>query len=233
VILFNPSLATAAIHKHKTIRAVDDDAKRLQLDERTFWMPAFIWYLNLNIFYIVQKSFIKLSLTRPSPSNAAKSSNFATEQNRCPILIGRPYDKQGLWVGLYNPAFDEFRDRLRTKIDITPDDLARISSFCTAAVAIYGNEKERRKAMQDTLAKILRAAVMGVLASNDANSDGSIVTIIHELPLYRGILEWKNDMGEGGCDAVKQGCFSFRNYWTQNKVRNPVRCLSGSHFHYL
>jgi hypothetical protein len=66
--------------------------------------------------------------------------------------------------------------------------------------------------MQDALATILQVAIVGVFAAthNRTNSDEAIVTIKHELPLYRGVLEWKNDIGAGGCDVVKQACFSFR-----------------------
>ena len=80
---------------------------------------------------------------RLSPLSAAKSSNFAKEQDACPMLISQPFDKQGLPVGLYNPIFDKFETQLskpKAEIDIAPCDLSRISSFCTTAVAIYRNE---------------------------------------------------------------------------------------------
>lgn len=51
------------------------------------------------------------------------------------------------------------------------------------------------------------------------------MTTVHGLSLHRAVVE--NDMGEGGCDTVMQGCFSFRNYWIQNNVeraRNFCNC---------
>ena len=139
-------------------------------------------------------------------------------------------------MGLYNPVFDEFKALLSdpiTETNITDDQLSKTSSFCTVAVAIYRNEKERRKSMADLIDNLLYAPVTGILARNNANSDGTIVTIAYGMSLYRAILEWKNDMGEGGCDAVKQGCFSFRNYWIQSSVRNAVLCSSAPPTHML
>jgi len=187
-------------------------------------------------YFVVQKSFITLALQGPSPSQAAKLSNFAGQQDQCPILVGRPIDKQGLPVGLYNPIFDEFRTRFSNptaQTDVTPDHLSSTSKFCTAAVAIYKNERSRREAMQDMLAHILYQPMSSIFARNGAISDGTILTIAHGMSLYRAVLEWKNDIGEGGCDAVKQGCFSFRNYWIQKDVRNPILCSSDSHSHML
>jgi hypothetical protein len=145
------------------------------------------------------------------------------------MLVGRPVNKQGLPVGLYNPIFDEFQARLSdptAETDIAHNQLSVTSSFCTAAVAIYRNEKERQHAMADLIDNLLYAPVTGILVRNNANSDGTILTMAHGMSLYRAILEWKNDMGEGGCDAVKQGCFSFRNYWIQPSVRDVVPCSS-------
>lgn len=90
----------------------------------------------------------------PSPLSTAKSSNFAKEQDACPMLIGQPFDKQGLPVGLYNPIFEEFNTQLskpKAKIDVAPCDLTRISSFCTAAVAIFHNEDVQCQEMQGAL----------------------------------------------------------------------------------
>jgi len=78
--------------------------------------------------------------------------------------------------------------------------------------------------MADLLKNLLYAPVMGILAPNNVNSDGMIMTIAHGMSLYRAILEWKNDMGESGRDVVKQGSFSFRNYWIQPSVCNAVLC---------
>jgi hypothetical protein len=46
---------------------------------------------------------------------------------------------------LYNPIFNEFKALLSdptAMTDITYDQLAKTSRFCTAAVAIYRNEKD-------------------------------------------------------------------------------------------
>lgn len=132
-------------------------------------------------------------------------------------------------MGLYKPIFDEFKalssDPI-AEIDITHDQLSNTSSFCTAAIAIYRNEKDRRKVMENLIENLLYVPVTGIIAPNRANSDGTIMTIAHGMSLYRAILEWKNDMVEGGCYAVKQGCFSFPNYWIQLSVHNAVLCLS-------
>jgi hypothetical protein len=56
------------------------------------------------------------------------------------MLIGCPVDKQGLPMGLYNLIFNKFKALLSNPTamtDITYDQLAKTSSFCTAAVAIY------------------------------------------------------------------------------------------------
>ena len=47
--------------------------------------------------------------------------------------------------------------------------------------------------MEDLIDNLLYAPVSGILAHNNANSDGTIVTIAHGMSLYRAILEWKND----------------------------------------
>ena len=80
--------------------------------------------------------------------------------------------------------------------------------------------------MEDWIENFLYAPVTGIHARNRANSDGTVMTIAHGLSLYRAILEWNNDMDEGGCDAIKQGCFSFRNYWIQPSVWTAVLCSS-------
>lgn len=63
--------------KHLISEAIGDEAKWFQIEQ-------------------VEKDFIKISLTRPSPSFTAKLINFAGEQKKCLMLIGRPFDKQGL-----------------------------------------------------------------------------------------------------------------------------------------
>ena len=53
------------------------------------------------------------------------------------MLVGWPVGKQGLPVGLYHPIFDEFKALLSdptAMTDITCDQLAKTSSFCTAAL---------------------------------------------------------------------------------------------------
>jgi len=123
------------------------------------------------------------------------------------MLVGRPSDKQGLPVGLYNPIFDEFMALMSdtiTDTDITHDHLSNTSTFCSASVAIYRYEHERRQAMTHMVDDLVYAPLTGMLAHNKASSDGTIMSIAHGMSLYRAILEWINDMGEGGCDAVKQ-----------------------------
>jgi hypothetical protein len=86
------------------------------------------------------------------------------------MLVGQPIDKQGLPVGLYNPIFNEFKALLSdptAMTDITYDQLAKTSSFCTTAVAIYWNEKDRHKVMVDLIENLLYTLVNGILVANN------------------------------------------------------------------
>lgn len=137
------------------------------------------------------------------------------------MLVGRPFDKNGLPVGLYNPVFDEFKARLSdltSEVDITLEHIISTSSFCIAAADIYCNQTERCQAMEDIIEDILDARITAVPAFYTPYTSGTIKTNAHDLSLYRAILEWKNDMG-GDCDVVKRGYFSYRKYWIQKDVR--------------
>ncbi len=53
------------------------------------------------------------------------------------MLVGRPSDKQGLPVGLYNPIFDEFMALMSdtiTDTDITHDHLPSALKYCDTMV---------------------------------------------------------------------------------------------------
>jgi hypothetical protein len=101
-------------------------------------------------FTLEQKEVIQEALKRLDLLITAKLSEFGREQKIYPILVGRPADKQGLPVGLYNSVFDRFLyDMHNTAVEqeIAYEVLVTISSLCTAAAQDYDNDRERFNSM--------------------------------------------------------------------------------------
>ena len=54
---------------------------------------------------------------------------------------------------------------------------------------------------------------------------GPIIRKLGRPTAYRAIVEYKNEMGIGGCDAVAQGIKGYEKLWAAQEVRHIARRL--------
>ncbi|KAG8919999.1 hypothetical protein FRC01_000985 [Tulasnella sp. 417] len=159
-----------------------------------------------------------------SPSEAAKHSNLAVEQEKRPMKIGRPYETTGLPVSLYHPIFSRFQ---RLILDQDPDlsakDLSTAFQLIYDAAAVYKTEADRLSAMISHFNALLGHEMYRVTAPYSSAPDG---VIFHSnTPLL--VMEATNEVGTDESDPDLQGAFSYRKGWTgtsNSEILNVCCC---------
>ena len=59
-----------------------------------------------------------------------------------------------------------------------------------------------------------------------AEPEGVVTSMLPGRPTaYRAFLEFKNEIGTGGCDPCSQGFIAYEKFWTDEKVR-PIDLAS-------
>ncbi|KAF8327078.1 hypothetical protein F5887DRAFT_178051 [Amanita rubescens] len=166
-----------------------------------------------------------------APSSGAKIPLFKHEQEKRPVMNGRPAENHGLPVHLFHPVFSLFQRTLADPdIDLSSDDYAIAHTYMSASAAIYETESLRYDAASLCLAKATQ-----LMISNSANSDrtsagGSFLApTSYFLNAIAGFYELKNELGAGSSDPTVQGSLLYRKVWVSSEldsIRNSCCCPS-------
>ncbi|QRV96600.1 kinase domain protein [Ceratobasidium sp. AG-Ba] len=171
----------------------------------------------------------------PSPSTAAKPSNFLEEQLRgaAPIYNGRPRSKQGLPLEIYHPVFHAFTQRIQSNDIPDSDSLRAMEFFMSISQAVYACEAQRTLAVKNHLKSLLGVEAITVEPANSCTADGVIMTKSHvaidDPSAYLLVMEVKNEVGTGDSDPSIQGAKSYARYWSDDNldyVRKASCCPS-------
>ncbi|KAG6836950.1 hypothetical protein H0H93_000590, partial [Arthromyces matolae] len=148
----------------------------------------------------------------PAPSSAAAIPAFAIEQEKRPVLNGRPYENYGLPVGLFHPVFNTFHAEMRTEPYYCNRESSRlVMELFRAFASIYKTEDERIAAIDHCLAKLLGKGFQ-IIVAEGAKSDGAVPLACGKSYGYPLILEVTNEVGSARVDPSVQACLSYRKY---------------------
>ncbi len=157
----------------------------------------------------------------PPPSSVSYPVKFRKfQQDHSNILIGRPAERTGPPIVLYNKVFGEFKDNFQNRRLSLADDVRKETmGLMYKAQDLYRSETERAKAMNESFQDIL-----GHL-DNINNADGTEVDSLLQSEadgLKQGaamaMIEYKNEIGTGSNDPTIQGGFVYARYWSQSEV---------------
>ncbi|KXN81872.1 hypothetical protein AN958_03574 [Leucoagaricus sp. SymC.cos] len=176
------------------------------------------------------KQFIKNILQGPTPSVAAKSTNYNSIQaSDTPLLDGRFNVKAGgptaaLPIELFNPVFGSFATRARDPTLRVPDDVVRLTAKLLRSVSgIAVAEVPRDKQTRNILSQIMNLAFETVQNKDKTNVD---YMSVHPTPLNVNaastIVEIKSELGAGGSDPSVQVSFSYAKFYC-HEMRAPIR----------
>ncbi|KIO24082.1 hypothetical protein M407DRAFT_26518 [Tulasnella calospora MUT 4182] len=159
-----------------------------------------------------------------SPSEAAKK--LASEQQKHPMAIGRPFETTGPSVSIYHPVFSEFKTLINDPNAAPPEDVVTAFNLIQAASKMYDKEDARNNALRPIIEALLHRGILGLPSGYSFIPDGIVWgdIAVGSVPLL--IVEAKNEIGAGGSDPNIQGAFSFRKFWVE--VEPPISNLQNA-----
>jgi hypothetical protein len=122
-------------------------------------------------------------------------------------------------VQLFHPAFGHFFDDIEKQDDVPEDITRKTTAYMKVASAVYANEHRCRETMDELLIDVLDVNIQTVENIDKTCPDGVIEfreSIIGLVAL--AFCEWKNENGEGCCDASTQVGLSLARSLAQLKV---------------
>ena len=166
---------------------------------------------------IDQEEDVKIARIALAPSSAAAMPAFLKEQQKRPVLNGRPFHNFGPPIGLFHPIFDSFQAAKDDEsILIDAETYSSVRKLFEASAHIYNNKDRRIDAIDKHLLMLLDASFVGVSASG-VLSDGVIIHANGPYSAYLVLREVKNEIGTGSADPYSQGGLSYRKYWADAK----------------
>jgi hypothetical protein len=165
----------------------------------------------------------------PPPSSAAVIPAFLNEQEKRPILNGRPLRNFGPPIGLFHPVFNSFHAALRDpKLSYEKTKThSSIRALFEAFSNIYDTKGARIAAIDKPLISLLGNSFVA-LEVLGVKSDGVIVEACGASNAYVAIREVKNEIGTANTDPCNQAGFSYRKYWA-NSARELDECVFRIH----
>ena len=92
---------------------------------------------------------------------------------------------------------------------------------------MYENEEARKRAIEPHLRRILATAISSVANADKTSPDGMVLITLAG-KFYEAVAtlinEYKNEIGDGGCDPSTQAGLSAVRFWVQSEV--DKRCSS-------
>ncbi|KAG9222008.1 hypothetical protein PTI98_008983 [Pleurotus ostreatus] len=167
-----------------------------------------------------------------SPSDGAKVTNFGSEQEKGPVLNGRPFYNRGPPIAIFHPVSARFLQLIRRDLreleahNCIPQTFVNsVHKFLLVSSKVYKKEHDRRHALEPILEELL--AMDDAVANADRScSDGQQSFRAQGQRLVSLLWELKNEIGAGGCCPVVQSSLSYRKY-AVNPKRLPLLSISG------
>jgi hypothetical protein len=175
-----------------------------------------------------------------APSSVAASvGKYKQEQINHPIYNGRPIERRGPPVVIYNEPLARLKDELRHLANApepSADYVALTADLFHAAAAIYDSEKERGNKIYNYLENLLGTSLDRSVWAHEERSNRKTTEVdaIVSKPIeneYFGkkraavaYLELKNELGVRG-DGGLQAALSLRKYVAQEHVELLVITL--------
>ena len=154
------------------------------------------------------------------PSSAARVTMFADEQEKRPIMNGRPFRCNGLPVHLFHPAFSTFVQNFNGRDRMTAAEYSTAYQFNVASSQLYDMESQRKAAIFESLHLAIHFHLVNV---DGTTPRGRILADRGDgLPATIAICELRNEIGSGGCDPSIQGGLSYRKLWVADEVCRAV-----------
>jgi hypothetical protein len=146
---------------------------------------------------------------------------FQIEQEKRPVLNGRPDNNFGLPIGLFVPLFNSFDDLMRSHGRINADEYmySSVKDLFEVSAGIYSTEEARTAAVKVLLATLLGKRFDDIGAPG-VKSNG---VMFQSCGLSRGyllILEVKNEIGTGSADPYNQSSIAYRRYWADKSRKS-------------
>src|SRR5882762_5942271 len=155
-----------------------------------------------------------------SPSIGARASDFEKEQEKRPIMNGRPLEKHGLPVHLFHRAFSHFQHTLTDfSLSLTTDDYRNAHEYISVSAALYASKQRWQEAIVAPLMRAICFDLVSFKSEGGAMPDGSIM--MHtpgKILAPGGLFELKNEIGTGNADPAIQGPLSYRKVWVSDEV---------------
>ena len=169
-----------------------------------------------NIYSAYQTTVEGLSV--PSPSNAAKSGEYAKLQanSKTVILDGfynmhRHQNTSALPIEIYHPVFQLLVENIATA---RPDEefIADVQKLMTVSTGVGTVELTLAEDLRIALTKVL-GKYMGQVVVDDAIPDDTVRKTGDEFAIPLLVMEYKQAIDEGGCDPLTQGSHSALSQW--------------------
>lgn len=177
-----------------------------------------------------QERDVEAARIAPPPSSVAPLQAFGNEQEKRPVLNGRPLYNSGLPVGLFHPVFNSFHAATRSQEYFKADakTYSAVRALFGAFADIYTSKEERIAAIDRHLVPLLGSS-FDIVVVQGFKSDGVIMQPCGFATAYLVIREFKNEIGTGHADPYNQASLSYRKYWadpSRDAIRNSCHCPS-------
>ncbi|KAG6914878.1 hypothetical protein DXG01_014771 [Tephrocybe rancida] len=156
---------------------------------------------------------------------------FKAEQEKRPVLNGRPLHNYGPPVGLFHPVFNSFQAAMTSSERFYADDAgtySTIRALFRAFADIYTTKEQRTNAINEHLNSLLGTEFV-VVDAPGVKSDGVIIHPCGPHYAYTVLREDKNEIGTGNSDPYNQASLAYRKYWAQRSydvIRSNSYCPS-------
>jgi hypothetical protein len=170
----------------------------------------------------------------PSPSSVAGSiEKYKSEQSKRPIFNGRPYNRRGPPVAIYNESLAQLKHDLGDLSSVVGPPANYVDTTAKlflAAIPIYASERERGEAIYSHLSRLLGANLEfsvqvpeGKSNKKSAEGDAVVQEIIQDETFGKktavvAYMELKNELGIRG-DGGLQAALSLRKHIAQKGVK--------------
>lgn len=170
-------------------------------------------------FKTIIRNHVQAAKAKKSPSVGATPSAYPETQAEDPILNGRPFGTRSTPVHLYHNVFTTFTSIFNDKTRHVPPDIqTHVFKLCYDSADVHKNESIRLNAIQPTYRLILGEAMQSQRVVGGEADVAITTTMIDGQTALRGLVEFKNEIGAGGCDPSLQGSLSYTKYWATDAV---------------
>ncbi|KIJ57044.1 hypothetical protein M422DRAFT_23158 [Sphaerobolus stellatus SS14] len=149
------------------------------------------------------------------------------EQQKRPVLNGRPHYNSGPPVGLFHPVFDEFLNMIKQGEEepVSPGMYQTVKELFESFSAIYDSEASRSEAITPLLNKLIGDDMLD-FGNGSVQCDGVPCHTVTAYPLHWVI---KNEAGGGDGDPCNQGALLYRQRWALQLTTSLSARGHGSH----